>query len=881
MGTLIDALTGIGSPWLYLLIAALAAAESAALVGLVVPGEAALLVGGYAASQGRVSLPVMIGVVVVAAIVGDSIGYGLGRHFGPRVQTTRVGRWVGDERWTKAERFIDRRGGPAVLLGRWVGLLRALVPGVAGMTRMPYPRFLVWNVVGAAVWAPAVVVGGYLAGDSFRAVERWLGRASLILLVVAGFGFLLWLAARWAVEHRSRVVAVLGNVRSSVVVRRAESTVRPFTDPVVERFRPHLAFAVIVAVAMVVVGAMGWALAETFESVAGASGIARLDQPVADWFAGHQTGWLTRTMDVVSMLGGGTGAVVVTAAVAVIGRVRGAWRPAVVMAAALGGAVALSQAIKYLTARTRPTGAVQVFDGFAFPSGHTTAAVAVAGAAAWLLMRARPWRTQVAIGAVAVFVGGMVGFSRAYLGAHWVTDVVGGWLLGTAWLTTVIATDLLVARRAGPGRAASSAVPNSVEQRPERAVREEWSRPVSAVAAGTGLLAVVALGSMLFAARFEHAPAWVFLGTWMAGAVMAGWTVRSLSPSPVARAAPVAAVGLFAWWLGAQGVSLGLEVTATAVAGLSIYVAAAAIPADNQATSVHPRRRRVPVIAAVAMSLSLVSAVPSGAWIAGVRQKTPTQAQANTGGIDTVRSTHQWLASQGVVILGNDGRDAVASFLASPDPTAPEATDPATGAGLGSPNTYEWRLLKGVDDADGVLYPQIRDHLHNHWTHRGRKYVVGASAASNAEKAFAEAERLWAAGDKGNAVYWLGASLHLVQDSCVPQHGWFGIGVYHHDYEAWVRSNQDALAVTSGGIYQPDFRVGGGHGGDDWSSSNPRGWADECAHRAFDNTAAASHPLPAQQKPTDLQWGTAPHVADTQGISAGYIAFFFDTVGGP
>ncbi len=130
-------------------------------------------------------------------------------------------------------------------------------------------------------------------------------------------------------------------------------------------------------------------------------------------------------------------------------------------------------------------------------------------------------------------------------------------------------------------------------------------------------------------------------------------------------------------------------------------------------------------------------------------------------------------------------------------------------------------------------------------------------------------------------MYWLGASLDLVQDACVPQHNFFGVGDYHHDYERWVLVHQPELVAGSGGIYRTDFRQRQGHGGEAWSSSHPRGWVDECAHRSARQLRNASHPFPKHPTPTDPQWRTRAHVAAMQRLSAGYIAFFLEEVDGP
>lgn len=200
MGSVLHALAGLSNPWAYLLLGALACAESAALVGLVIPGEAALLLGGFLASTGRVSLTTMILAAVVGAIVGDSAGYEIGRRVGPALRRSRLGRWVGEARWARAEAYLSRRGGRAVFFGRWVGLLRALVPTLAGMGRLPYRTFLPYNIAGGVTWAPAIVLLGYAAGDSYQRVHQIVGRASLALAAVLA----VLIAAAWVARRLRR-----------------------------------------------------------------------------------------------------------------------------------------------------------------------------------------------------------------------------------------------------------------------------------------------------------------------------------------------------------------------------------------------------------------------------------------------------------------------------------------------------------------------------------------------------------------------------------------------------------------------------------------------------------------------------------------------------
>lgn len=167
----------------YALVGVLAFAEAAVFVGFVLPGETAVLLGGVLAHQHRVSLVGMATVAVLAAIIGDSVGYEVGRHFGTRLVDSRflAKRREGLQR---GQDLLRRKGGRAVFVARFTAFLRAVMPGLAGTSRMPYPRFLAFNAAGGLVWAVGYTMLGYLAGASYRKVESVAGRASAALLAV-------------------------------------------------------------------------------------------------------------------------------------------------------------------------------------------------------------------------------------------------------------------------------------------------------------------------------------------------------------------------------------------------------------------------------------------------------------------------------------------------------------------------------------------------------------------------------------------------------------------------------------------------------------------------------------------------------------------------
>lgn len=179
MTGLIDHLLGVRGALVYVLIALIVFAEDALFVGFVVPGETAAVLGGVIASRGHVSYPLIALTVVVSAIVGDTVGYEIGRQFGPRLLRSRLlARRAG--RLEAAQSFLRRRGGAAVFLGRFVAFFRAVMPALAGTARMWYPKFLAYNAAGGIVWGVGFTLLGFLAGNSYKTIEKSVGRGAAI-----------------------------------------------------------------------------------------------------------------------------------------------------------------------------------------------------------------------------------------------------------------------------------------------------------------------------------------------------------------------------------------------------------------------------------------------------------------------------------------------------------------------------------------------------------------------------------------------------------------------------------------------------------------------------------------------------------------------------
>jgi membrane-associated protein len=183
----LDAIRSVPPALAYTIIALLVFGEAALFVGFVLPGETAVLLGGFLANQGHLNIVTLIVLVVVSAVVGDTVGYEVGKHLGPRVLQVSVLR-NHQSRIHDAQEMLRRRGGPAVFVARWTAFFRAVMPGIAGLSQMRYRTFLFWNACGGIAWGITFSLVGYFAGASYEKVASAIGKGTAVvvaLLVIA------------------------------------------------------------------------------------------------------------------------------------------------------------------------------------------------------------------------------------------------------------------------------------------------------------------------------------------------------------------------------------------------------------------------------------------------------------------------------------------------------------------------------------------------------------------------------------------------------------------------------------------------------------------------------------------------------------------------
>jgi membrane protein DedA with SNARE-associated domain/membrane-associated phospholipid phosphatase len=443
---LIEDLSKSLGAWTYLLVGGLAFLETGAFVGLVAPGEFTVMLGGAVASNGDVSLPLIIAVTWLSAFAGDSVSFMLGAHLGREFLVKHGARFrITPERLKKVEDYFARYGGRTILIGRFIGLVRALAPFIAGSSRLPYRNFAPYSILGTGLWSIALILIGYFFAQSLNRVTDIVGKGLVVFGIVVGVIVALVVAYRFfrEPENRREVVAEMQKRRALRPILQLGRRLRPQFAFLWRRLTPGgLGLELTTLLAALSVGL--FVLIAYWMVIAGDPGPTPGDRTAYDVAQDLETNWLTDLAKVLTTLGSGWVTFPLATLAAIALAVRRHWREfwAVVIGTIL--IAVLVPDIKGWTERPRPPDPITPVGNFAYPSGHATQATLYTFLAVTVALRVIPGITRrslvIAAGIALTF---LIGLSRVYLRVHWLSDVSGGWALGVCCYSGAAAAVLI------------------------------------------------------------------------------------------------------------------------------------------------------------------------------------------------------------------------------------------------------------------------------------------------------------------------------------------------------------------------------------------------------------------------------------------------------
>jgi membrane protein DedA with SNARE-associated domain/membrane-associated phospholipid phosphatase len=445
---LLEEISNTLGAWTYLLVGVFAFAETGAFVGLVVPGETVMLLGGAVAGQGAIDIYLLIAIAWFAAWLGDTTSFFLGRRLGREFVMRHGPRFgISHQRFEKVEDYFGRHGGKTIFIGRWISLVRAFAPFIAGSSGMGYRAFVPYSILGTGLWASLHILVGYLFSSAIESAGHYAARGAFVLatliVVVASTVFVTRrlreeenreAAVRWMETHRATAWIV-------ALARRPQF--RFFWDRVTPGGTFGLEFTSLMAAL-----AVSLFVLVAYTVIIGADPGPTPGDETAIELVGHiQAGFLTSVAKVVTFLGSGG----FVWALALVGAALLAWRRRWAEFWVLLAGMAITQVgiveLKDAVDRPRPADPLVASSGSSFPSGHAAHSVIYLWLAVTIVLRLRPGMAR----ATAVVVAGvaltaLVGLSRVYLNVHYLSDVSGGWALGAAAFSLCAAVGLVISQ---------------------------------------------------------------------------------------------------------------------------------------------------------------------------------------------------------------------------------------------------------------------------------------------------------------------------------------------------------------------------------------------------------------------------------------------------
>jgi membrane protein DedA with SNARE-associated domain/membrane-associated phospholipid phosphatase len=414
--------------WGYYIIILITFLETSAFLGLLVPGESVVVMAGLLAARGVLELGDVIWAASLGAVMGDTVGYFVGHRFGEGF-FLKYGHYLlfKKEYLDEAKGFFDKHGGKTVFLGRFMAWLRAFAPVVAGISKMPYQRFLFFNVAGGIAWAIIFSVLGYFAGNSWSIIRVYLGRMGILAFIGGGVTLYLY----FLLTKKRRVIQ--GNV--GWIDKRLSSLMPGAWKFVKGRFRAGGWYGLNLTIALMLFIVALFSFGEIVEDLIDKETLFYLDFKIQGLAEGIINPGVTRFMVDITNLGGVYVVLITIVIIFVYLLHKKGWWDLFSFFLAAGLGEILLVLLKVFFHRPRPIQQLITAHGYSFPSGHAFIATIVYGFliyVTWRLLKSEALRFT--ISAISILLIVLVGISRIYLKVHWLTDVLGGYAAGLAWL---------------------------------------------------------------------------------------------------------------------------------------------------------------------------------------------------------------------------------------------------------------------------------------------------------------------------------------------------------------------------------------------------------------------------------------------------------------
>lgn len=422
------------SHWAGTAIFLVALAESLVLVGLFIPGTLAMFGVGALVAAGVLNLWATLAWAAAGAIAGDGISYWLGHRYRGQLRTL----WPfsrDPQLMARGEAFFRRHGDKSVLLGRFVGPVRPVIPAVAGMLGMPPLRFYFVNILSALCWAPVYILPGVVLGASLGLAGAVATRLAVLIALLL---LAVWVGT-WGIRHailwlQPPFEASLAHIQAWAAApgegRSFRGLVNALFDPAKPESRALLVFAGLLVLA-------AWGFFGILEDVVTRDPLVLIDSSLYHLLQGLRTPFGDSIMVALTELGDAAVTLTVVLAVLLWLSWKRAWRAAAYWLAAAGFAAALTMAIKAGLGRARPFPLYEGPSLFSFPSGHATMNMVTYGFLAVLIARELSPRGRLIAFTAIILLIALIAFSRLYLGAHWLSDVLGGVAFGMAWVAVL------------------------------------------------------------------------------------------------------------------------------------------------------------------------------------------------------------------------------------------------------------------------------------------------------------------------------------------------------------------------------------------------------------------------------------------------------------